>query len=167
MTRMRGHTAATLALVSAAAFHACARSRAAEGELPSTVQQSIEIRFLVPPDITLQLVQAAARDAGLVGGQMTVTGAATGNTQRREVVIGPYRARRIPDAEITLRAVIVPALGAGESSRVTVSGVERVPDPRDSTKTRTRPIIRIESEEPTTWDEVVRWADAIRARRPR
>ena len=159
--------AATLAIVAVVALGACARSRAGEGDLPPGVQQSIEIRFLVPPDITLQLVQGAARDAGLVSGPMTVTGASTGSTQRREVVIGPYRVRRIPDVEITLRAVVVPALGAGESSRVTVSGTERVPDLRDSTKTRTRPIIRVESENPTTWDEVERWADAIRARRPR
>ena len=164
---MRGRAAAAVAIMAVAAIDACARSRAGEGAPPPGVQQSIEIRLLVPPEITLQLGHGAARDVGLVSGQMTVTGTSTGSPQRAEVVIGPYRVRRIRDAEITLRAIIVPALGAGESSRVTVSGTERVLDPRDSTKTRTRPILRIESEDATTWDEVERWAAAIRVRRPR
>ena len=163
----RAGTLLALAMLAACGLAACGPGRTPESEVPSSVQQSVEIRFLVPPEITLQLVQGAARDAGLVIGPITVTGTATGRAQRTEVVIGPYRARRIPDTEITLRAVIVAGLGAGESSRVVVSGTERVPDPRDTTKTRTRPILRIESEDPTTWDEVERWADAIRARRPR
>ena len=168
MIEMRGRAATSLALGTVVALAACARAHTEEEVAATAPQRTIELRLRFSPQDALRIVQAAARDAGLLGGgRVVVSGNSTGSGQRSEVVIGPYRLRQHPETEVTLRAVVMQTIGGGgEYARVVLSGTERIEKPTGKPKLITRPIIRRadDDEEGWTWDELERLAAAIRAR---
>jgi hypothetical protein len=150
---MRLFVAGALALV--ACTHASqqpdARQRGAD--------QRIEVLFPVSPRTAMQHVEAAARDLGLPGGRVS------GSTRRLDFTMYPYRLKEDHGIEVALRAAAIAADPTGTSSRVVVSGTERFTQEEGRTRV-TRPITRPRAgEESASWDELERFAAAIRTRR--